>query len=163
MNMKTKVGIGFDVHDFIENRPLIIGGVTIPYHLGLNGHSDADVLIHSIIDSIVGATLGKDIGSIFPDNDQQYKNIDSKILLEKSYQLLTEAGYQISNIDSTIIAQLPKLSPYIYEMREIIAKILQLDIDDVTIKATTTEHLGFVGRKEGIASISVALLTKGIS
>ncbi len=161
--MKVKVGIGFDVHDFIENRPLIIGGVTIPYNLGLNGHSDADVLIHSIIDSIVGVTLGKDIGSIFPDNDQQYKNINSKILLEKSYQLLTDAGYQISNIDSTIIAQLPKLSPYIYEMREIIAKILQLDIDDVTIKATTTEHLGFVGRKEGIASISVALLTKGIN
>ncbi len=160
--MKIKVGIGFDVHDFIENRPLIIGGVTIPYHLGLNGHSDADVLIHSIIDSIVGVTLCKDIGSIFPDNDQQYKNIDSKILLEKSYSLLTEAGYTISNIDSTIIAQLPKLSPYIYEMREGIAKILQLDIDDVTIKATTTEHLGFVGRKEGIASISVALLTKGI-
>ncbi len=159
--MKIKVGIGFDVHDFIENRPLIIGGVTIPYNLGLNGHSDADVLIHSIIDSIVGVTLSKDIGSIFPDNDQQYKNIDSKILLEKSYQLLTEAGYKISNIDSTVIAQLPKLSPYIYEMRTVIAKILQLDIDDITIKATTTEHLGFVGRKEGIASISVALLTKG--
>ena len=159
--MKIKVGIGFDVHDFIADRPLIIGGVTIPYNLGLNGHSDADVLIHSIIDSIVGVTLSKDIGSIFPDNDQQYKNIDSKILLEKSYQLLTEAGYKISNIDSTVIAQLPKLSPYIYEMRTVIAKILQLDIDDITIKATTTEHLGFVGRKEGIASISVALLTKG--
>ena len=161
--MKIKVGIGFDVHDFIADRPLIIGGVTVPYNLGLNGHSDADVLIHSIIDSIVGVTLGKDIGSIFPDNDQQYKNIDSKILLEKSYQLLTDAGYKISNIDSTIIAQLPKLSPYIYEMRDVIAKILQLDINDVTIKATTTEHLGFVGRKEGIASISVALLTQGIN
>ncbi len=159
--MKIKVGIGFDVHDFIADRPLIIGGVTIPYNLGLNGHSDADVLIHSIIDSIVGVTLSKDIGSIFPDNDQQYKNIDSKILLQKSYNLLTEAGYKISNIDSTIIAQLPKLSPYIYEMRTVISKILQLDIDDITIKATTTEHLGFVGRKEGIASISVALLTKG--
>ncbi len=159
--MKIKVGIGFDVHDFIADRPLIIGGVTIPYNLGLNGHSDADVLIHSIIDSIVGVTLSKDIGSIFPDNDQQYKNIDSKILLQKSYNLLTEAGYKISNIDSTIIAQLPKLSPYIYEMREGVAKILHMDIDDITIKATTTEHLGFVGRKEGIASISVALLTKG--
>lgn len=156
-----KVGIGFDVHDFIANRPLIIGGVTIPYNLGLNGHSDADVLIHSIIDSLVGITIGKDIGSIFPDNDQQYKNIDSKLLLEKSYTLLTEAGYKISNIDSTIIAQLPKLSPYIHEMRTVIAEILHLDIDDITIKATTTEHLGFVGRKEGICSISVALLAKG--
>lgn len=156
--MKIKVGIGFDVHDFVPDRPLIIGGINIPYPMGLNGHSDADVLIHAIIDSIIGITLSEDIGTIFPDTDLRYKNIDSKILLKEVYNMITTKGYKISNIDSTIIAQSPKLADYIPDMKQILSSILELDITDIGIKATTTEHLGFVGRKEGIAAVAVSLI-----
>jgi len=161
--MKIKVGIGFDVHDFVPDRPLIIGGIEIPYHMGLNGHSDADVLIHAIIDSIIGITLSKDIGNIFPDTDMKYKDIDSKKLLKEVYNMITAAGYKISNIDSTIIAQAPKLTEYIQPMKQILSSILNIDITDISIKATTTEHLGFIGRKEGIAAVAVSLIITGNS
>lgn len=158
--MKIKTGIGFDAHRFIEGRKLILGGIEIPYHLGLLGHSDADVLIHAIIDSIVGPALGKDIGNLFPDNDMKYKDIDSKILLRDAVDLVVHAGYQISNIDATIIAQKPKLKSFIPQMRGTLAPIINLDLEDITIKATTTEKMGFTGREEGIAALAVSTLIK---
>lgn len=159
--MKIKCGIGFDAHKFESNRKLIVGGVEIPYEFGLAGHSDADVLIHAIIDSIAGVSLGKDIGNLFPDTDMAYKNIDSKILLEKTCKLVAEKGYTISNIDAEIIAQKPKFAPYIQEMRQVISKVMDISIDDISIKATTTEKMGFTGRGEGIAAISSSLIIKG--
>lgn len=158
--MKIKTGIGFDAHRFIEGRKLILGGIEIPYHLGLLGHSDADVLIHAIIDSIVGPALGKDIGNLFPDNDMKYKDIDSKILLRDAVDLVVHAGYQISNIDATIIAEKPKLKSFIPQMRGTLAPIINLDLEDITIKATTTEKMGFTGREEGIAALAVSTLIK---
>lgn len=158
--MKIKTGIGFDAHRFAENRKLVLGGIEIPYHLGLLGHSDADVLIHAIIDCIVGPALGKDIGNLFPDNDMKYKDIDSKILLKDAVSLVLSAGYEISNIDATIIAEKPKLKNFIPKMRETLASIINLEIEDITIKATTTEKMGFTGREEGIAAIAVSTLIK---
>ena len=159
-NLKIKIGHGFDVHKFCENRPLVLGGIEISYKKGLAGHSDADVLIHAIIDAIVSPTLHTDIGNLFPDSDKKYKNIDSKILLKKVYELIKERNFCILNIDCTIIAQEPKLSPYILKMRETLANILNMNLEDVTVKATTTENLGFTGRKEGIAATAVALILK---
>lgn len=154
-----RVGIGYDVHRLEENRPLILGGVKIPHEKGLLGHSDADVLVHAIMDALLGAAALGDIGRHFPDTDPKYKGISSLKLLEHVKTLLEEQGYLIENIDATIIAQAPKLASYIPGMRENIAKTLQMDASGVNIKATTEEHLGFTGRKEGISSQAVCLLT----
>lgn len=155
-----RVGIGYDVHQFAPDRNLILGGVKIDYKLGLMGHSDADVLLHAICDSILGAACLGDIGMHFPDNDDSYKDIDSMILLARTKDIIEKKGYTIGNIDATIVCQKPKMSPYIYQMRENISKCLDINIDDVNIKATTTEKLGFEGRSEGISSHSITLLNK---
>lgn len=153
-----RVGIGYDVHKLVENRPLILGGVNIPHSRGLLGHSDADVLLHAIMDSLLGALALGDIGKHFPDTSESYKGISSLLLLEKVGKLINSNGYLIENIDSTIIAQKPKLSPYIVEMRGNIAHTLGIDINRVSVKATTEEGLGFSGREEGISSQSICLL-----
>lgn len=153
-----RIGFGYDVHELVENRKLILGGIHIPYKLGLLGHSDADVLVHSIMDSILGALGLGDIGKLFPDTDMQYKDISSLILLERVYNAMREKGYIIGNIDATIAAQKPKLAPYIDEMRLAIAKVLHTSVDNINVKATTTEKLGFVGREQGMSSYSVCLL-----
>lgn len=155
-----RIGQGFDVHKFEEGRPLIIGGIKIPYEKGLIGHSDADVLLHAITDAILGALAMRDIGHHFPDTDPQYKDADSAKLLEKVWSLVKEKGYHLGNLDATILAQKPKLAPYIPEMCHRIAEILESKVDQINIKATTTEKLGFVGREEGIAALAVVCLTK---
>lgn len=155
-----RIGHGYDVHKLTENRKLIIGAVTIPYEKGLLGHSDADVLLHSIADSLLGALALGDIGCIFPDNDIKYKDADSLVLLSDVWQLVKEKGYRIVNIDATLLAQEPKLKPYIPKMRENVAKVLETQIENISIKATTEEGLGFTGQKEGIASHCVCLLEK---
>ena len=156
-----KIGIGYDVHKLVEGRKLFIGGIEIDYKFGLLGHSDADVLIHAIMDAIVGALALGDIGKWFPDTDDKYKDIDSKILLKKVYEIMTEKNYKIANIDSVVIAQKPKLKDYIEDMRACLCEILNTDIENVSVKATTTEKLGFEGREEGIAAQAVVLLEKG--
>jgi 2-C-methyl-D-erythritol 2,4-cyclodiphosphate synthase len=139
---------------------MIIGGVKIDAPYGLDGHSDADVLIHAVIDALAGPSLGRDIGNLFPDTDDKYKGIDSKILLKDAVKLIREAGYDISNIDAQIIAQKPKMAKYIPEMRKIMAEIIGIDFDDITVKATTTEKMGFTGRGEGIAALATCTLVK---
>lgn len=158
--MKFRVGHGYDVHKLVEDRKLIIGGVEIPHYKGLLGHSDADVLAHAICDALLGAAVLGDIGKHFPDNDDRYKDVDSLVLLEKVCELIRNKGYEISNVDSTILAQAPKLRPYIDEMRSKLAKAMKLDIDELSVKATTEERLGFTGREEGIAAHAVVLLMK---
>ena len=153
-----RVGTGYDVHKLVTGRKLIIGGVEIEHTLGLLGHSDADVLLHAIMDALLGAAGLGDIGKHFPDTDERFKGISSLRLLEFTRDLITEKGYVVSNIDATIIAQRPKLRPYIEEMEENVAKTLRISKDQVNIKATTEEHLGFTGRKEGISSQAVCLL-----
>jgi 2-C-methyl-D-erythritol 2,4-cyclodiphosphate synthase len=153
-----RIGFGYDVHKLVLNRRLILGGVDIPYEKGLEGHSDADVLVHSIMDAMLGALSLGDIGKHFPDNDQSFKNINSLILLEKVFLLVKEKGYKIGNIDTTICAEMPKMSPYILEMQKNISRVLETDIENISIKATTTEKLGFVGAGEGISSYCVVLL-----
>ena len=153
-----KVGIGYDVHVLTENRKLIIGGVNIPYEKGLKGHSDADVLIHAIMDSLLGAMGKGDIGRLFPDTDDKYKDADSRLLLTKVHELMNENGFSIGNIDAVIIAQEPKFSPFIDKMKHNISDDLKTDISNINIKATTTEHLGFEGRGEGIAAQCICLL-----
>jgi 2-C-methyl-D-erythritol 2,4-cyclodiphosphate synthase len=155
-----RVGQGFDVHQLVEGRPCIIGGVTIPYEKGLLGHSDADVLLHAISDAILGALGLGDIGKHFPDTAAEFKDADSLKLLEQVWTLAKERGYKLGNCDSTIIAQRPKMAPYIPQMAEIIARALEADVEQVNVKATTTEQLGFTGRGEGIASQSVVCLIK---
>lgn len=155
-----RVGLGYDVHDLVENRKLIIGGVDIAHEKGLMGHSDADVLVHAIMDAILGGLAKRDIGYHFPDTDMEYKNISSLELLGRVYRTMDESGYKIGNIDSVVMAEKPKLSPYIEDMRLNIGKVLNLGIEDINIKATTTEKLGFVGREEGIASQAIVLLVK---
>lgn len=155
-----RIGQGFDVHAFSPNRPLVIGGVTIEYELGLAGHSDADVLLHAICDALLGALALGDIGKHFPDTENVNKNRDSREFLRKIYALVQSKGYTLVNLDCTIIAQLPKFAPHIDAMRSKIAKDLQADMGRVSVKATTTEHLGFTGRKEGIAAQAVVLLEK---
>lgn len=157
-----RVGQGFDVHQLVEGRPCIIGGVTIPYEKGLVGHSDADVLLHAVTDAILGALGLGDIGRHFPDNDPTYKDADSLKLLEQVWVMAKERGYTLGNIDSTIIAQKPKMAPYIPQMAEVIAKALDATVEQVNVKATTTEQLGFTGRGEGIAAQSVVCLVKGM-
>ncbi len=155
----TRFGIGYDVHKLVPERKLILGNVEIPHTLGLSGHSDADVLIHAIIDALLGAAALGDIGGHFPDNDDRYKNIDSGELLKKTGELLKNSGYKICNIDSIIVAQKPKLAPHIPEMRKRIAEILQLDVNFVSVKATTEEGLGFTGTEQGISAHAVAGIT----
>ncbi|MBE6050294.1 MAG: 2-C-methyl-D-erythritol 2,4-cyclodiphosphate synthase [Clostridium sp.] len=155
-----RIGMGYDVHKLVENRKLILGGVTIPYELGLLGHSDADVLLHAIMDSLLGAAALGDIGKHFPDNDNKFKGISSLELLKEVKKLIYNNGYIIGNIDATIIAQKPKMAPYINTMRENIAATLNISVDQVNIKATTEEGLGFTGEGLGISSQSICLLTK---
>ena len=153
-----RIGNGYDVHRLVDGRKLILGGVEIPHSLGLDGHSDADVLCHALCDSLLGASGAGDLGKYFPDRDKKWKDISSLVLLEKSNKLVTERGYKIANIDTTIVAQQPKLSPYIKSMITNIAESLKVNPNQVNIKATTTEYLGFAGREEGIAAYAVALL-----
>jgi len=153
-----RIGMGYDVHKLVEGRDLIIGGVNIPHDKGLLGHSDADVLVHAIMDAILGAAALGDIGKHFPDTDEQYKGISSIKLLEKVGELLDETTYTISNIDATIIAQAPKMRPYIEQMEENVAKALGIEKDQINIKATTEEGLGFTGAKEGISSQAICLV-----
>ena len=155
-----RIGIGYDVHKLVENRDLIIGGVNVPHEKGLLGHSDADVLTHAVMDSILGALALGDIGKHFPDTDERFKGADSIKLLEHVYTLITEMGYKINNIDCTIIAQSPKMAPHISNMRENMAKALNTSTDNINVKATTEEGLGFTGAKEGIAAQSICLLVK---
>ncbi|UFJ40630.1 2-C-methyl-D-erythritol 2,4-cyclodiphosphate synthase [Brevibacillus humidisoli] len=156
-----RIGQGFDVHQLVAGRPLIVGGVTIPYEKGLLGHSDADVLLHAITDALLGAIGEGDIGRHFPDTDAAYKDADSVQLMADVWAMVKERGYQLANLDATIIAQAPKMAPYIAEMRKVIANTLETDdLSKVNIKATTTEKLGFTGRGEGIAAQAVCLLVK---
>lgn len=155
-----RIGQGFDVHQLVEGRPLIVGGVTIPYEKGLLGHSDADVLLHTITDAILGALALGDIGKHFPDTDPAYKGADSVVLLEKVWEMAEQKGYKLGNVDATIMAQRPKMLPYIPAMVEVIARVLKTEVGNVNVKATTTEKLGFVGREEGIASLAVVCLIK---
>ncbi len=152
----TRFGMGYDVHQLVENRKLIIGGVDIPYEKGLLGHSDADVLLHAISDALLGAAALGDIGKHFPDTDPRYKGADSLKLLEEVGNLLAEKGYVVGNVDATIVAQKPKMLPHIPQMRENIARVLRVDIDQINVKATTEEHLGFTGSGQGISSYAVA-------
>jgi len=153
-----KIGLGYDVHRLQAGRKLILGGVEIPHHLGLLGHSDADVLIHAIIDAILGALALGDIGQLFPDSDQQYAAIDSRILLRRTCKLMQEAGYEIGNLDSTICAEKPKLQPYISQMRQNLAADLACDFSQLSIKATTEEGLGVSGAQKGISATAIVLL-----
>ena len=153
-----RIGHGYDVHRLVSGRSLIIGGVNIPYEKGLDGHSDADVLVHAVMDALLGAAALPDIGHLFPDNDPEYEGADSLILLTKVREKLDQAGYEIANIDSTIIAQAPKMAPHILNMRQNIAEALQIDINNINVKATTEEHLGFTGNGEGIAAHAVVLI-----
>ena len=155
-----RIGFGYDVHQIVDNRKMIIGGVEIPFEKGLLGHSDADVLVHAIMDSILGALALGDIGKHFPDTDPKYKDISSIHLLSQVYKIMDEKGYSIGNIDGTIVAQRPKMAGHIEDMRMIISETLNISIDDINIKATTTEWLGFVGNEEGISSYSVCILKK---
>lgn len=160
--MMLKVGQGFDVHQLVEGRPCIIGGVTIPYEKGLLGHSDADVLLHAVSDAILGALGLGDIGRHFPDTDPAFKGADSVKLLQRVWEMSKEKGYRLGNLDATIIAQQPKMAPYIPQMVEVIARVLESDPQLVNVKATTTEHLGFTGRGEGIAAQCIVCLVSNM-
>ncbi len=158
--MKTRVGFGFDVHRLVENRELWLGGIRIDHTLGLLGHSDADVLIHALCDALLGAANLRDIGYHFPDTAGEYKNIDSKILLRRTMELVRAKGYEFGNADITVCAERPKLNPHIPRMQQILAECMGIDPDDLSIKATTTEKLGFTGREEGISAYAVVLIQK---
>jgi len=160
MNNMMRIGQSIDIHQLVEGRKLILGGVEIPYELGLKGHSDADVLLHAIIESIIGALGLGDIGKHFPDTDPKYKGISSMLLLEHTYELMDKEGYEIGNVDSIIMCEQPKMAPHIMQMRENIARALHCDISQINVKATRGEKLGFVGRGEGMVSQSVVLLNK---
>ena len=155
-----RIGLGYDVHQLVPGRQLWLGGVLVPHNLGLLGHSDADVLIHAICDALLGAAALGDIGKHFPDKDPQYKDIDSKLLLRHCGELLSRQGFRIENIDSIIVAQQPKVGPYIPQMRQTLADTLGIPVDAVSVKATTTEQLGFEGRQEGISAHAVCLITQ---
>jgi 2-C-methyl-D-erythritol 2,4-cyclodiphosphate synthase len=158
--MKIRVGFGYDVHKLVEGRDLWLGGIKIEHELGLLGHSDADVLIHAICDALLGAANMRDIGYHFPDTSSTYENIDSKILLAKTIDIIAEKGYKVGNIDATICAERPKLKKHIPEMQTVLASIMGVDEDDVSIKATTSEKLGFTGREEGISAYATVLISK---
>jgi 2-C-methyl-D-erythritol 2,4-cyclodiphosphate synthase len=158
--MKVRVGFGFDVHQLREGRPCILGGVEIPHHKGPHGHSDADVLIHAICDALLGAAGLRDIGHQFPDTSTEFKSIDSRILLQRVVELVRGKGYNIGNIDCTLVLEQPRIKPHVDKMQEALAAITGLTADDISIKATTNEKLGFIGREEGVTAYAVALLTK---
>jgi 2-C-methyl-D-erythritol 2,4-cyclodiphosphate synthase len=158
--MKCRVGFGFDVHQLTEGRDLYVGGVLIPHTKGALGHSDADALIHAICDALLGAAGLKDIGYYFPDNSGEFKGIDSKILLARVMVLIEEKGYTVGNVDASLVLEKPKIKPYIDQMRETLAPILKVTTDDISIKATTNEKMGYVGREEGIAAYAVCLIEK---
>ena len=158
--MKIRVGFGYDVHQLVEGRDLWLGGVKLQHSKGLLGHSDADVLIHAICDALLGAANMRDIGFHFPDNSADYKGIDSKILLKKVVELIATKGYKVGNIDATVCAERPKLNPHIPEMQQVLAEVMGIDADGVSIKATTTEKLGFTGREEGISAFATVLIEK---
>ena len=153
-----RIGFGFDVHRLVPERPLWLGGIKLEHELGLLGHSDADVLIHAICDALLGAANMRDIGYHFPDTGAEFKDIDSKILLRKTIDLIAQKGYRVGNIDATVCAERPKLNPHIPAMQACLAEVMGVDPNQISIKATTTEHLGFVGREEGIAAYAVALI-----
>lgn len=155
---KVRVGFGFDVHQLVEGRELWLGGILLEHEKGLLGHSDADVLIHAICDALLGAANMRDIGYHFPDTANEYKNIDSKILLEKTVELIGTKGYRVGNIDATICAERPKLKAHIPAMQEVLARLMNIDVDDISIKATTTERLGFTGREEGMSAYVSVLI-----
>ena len=158
--MKIRVGFGYDVHRLVPDRELWLGGIKFEHELGLLGHSDADVLIHAICDALLGAANMRDIGYHFPDNACEFKNIDSKILLERTVKLIAEKGYTVGNIDATVCAERPKMKARIPEMQEVLAKVMGIHVEDVSIKATTTEKLGFTGREEGISAYATVLIEK---
>lgn len=160
MNIPYKIGLGYDIHKLVENRDLIIGGIKIPYEKGLLGHSDADVLIHAIIDALLGALNLNDIGTLFPDTDPKYKNADSTILLKNVLKKVDEKGYKIGNIDTNIIAQAPKMMPYISEIKQNLANIMNIDVENISVKAKTKEKLDAVGEKLAIETNAVVLLYK---
>lgn len=156
--MKIRVGFGYDVHALVSGRPLWLGGIRIEHTVGLQGHSDADVLIHAICDALLGAANMRDIGYHFPDTSGAYKDIDSKLLLRDTMKLIREAGYELGNIDATVAAERPKLNPHIPSMKQVLAAVMEVSEDDISIKATTTERLGFTGRQEGIAAYATVLI-----
>lgn len=158
--MKVRVGFGFDVHQLKEGRPCILGGVEITHHKGPMGHSDADVLIHAICDALLGAANLRDIGFHFPDTSSEFKSIDSKILLSKVVTLLRSKGFELGNIDTTLVLEQPKINPHIDKMQTVLAEVMGISIDDISIKATTNEKLGFIGREEGVTAYAVALISK---
>lgn len=158
--MKIRVGFGYDVHRLVEGRELWLGGIRLQHEKGLLGHSDADVLIHAICDALLGAANMRDIGYHFPDTAGEFENIDSKILLKKTVGLLAGKGYSVGNVDATVCAERPKLNPHIPEMQRVLSSVMGVDADDVSIKATTTEKLGFTGREEGIAAYATVLIVK---
>lgn len=160
MIQNFRTGLGFDVHQLSEGRKLIIGGVEIPFAKGLLGHSDADVLLHAISDALLGSLALGDVGIHFPDSDEKYKNADSKVLLRKVYDLVLQQGYVLGNVDAVVAMQIPKLAPFIPSMQKIIAKVLDSNINQISIKATTTEKLGFVGRGEGVSAFAIVLIQK---
>lgn len=155
-----RIGHGYDVHRLVKGRPLIVGGVDIPFEKGLEGHSDADVLLHAISDALLGAIAAGDIGRHFPDSEEKYEHIDSRILLRKVVEIVGDKGFWIHNIDATIVAQQPKLAPYIENMRSTIAEDLQIDVNRVSVKATTSESLGFEGKGEGISATAVVIISQ---
>lgn len=158
--MKIRVGFGYDVHQLVPNRELWLGGIKFEHELGLLGHSDADVLIHAICDALLGAANMRDIGYHFPDTASEFKNVDSKILLAKTVELIGTKGYSVGNIDATVCAERPKLKSRIPEMQQVLAEVMHVDVDDISIKATTTEKLGFTGREEGISAYATVLIEK---
>lgn len=158
MNIPYRVGQGYDVHRFAKGRALWLGGVQIPYEYGLQGHSDADVLLHAISDALLGALALRDIGYHFPDTDPKYKGADSRLLLQSVNELIGEKGYAIANIDATIVAEQPKINPHVPKMQKVIAETLNITTEQVSIKASTNEHMGFVGREEGIMALATVLL-----
>jgi 2-C-methyl-D-erythritol 2,4-cyclodiphosphate synthase len=161
--MALRIGSGIDYHQLVEGRDLWIGGIKIPHHKGALGHSDADVLLHAICDALLGALALGDIGFHFPDTDATFKDIDSKVLLAKTIRLINSRNYQVINVDSTLCLQAPKIKPYILQMQEVIASILEIDTDAVSIKATTTELMGFIGREEGLMAYATVLLEKKLN
>lgn len=158
--MKVRVGFGFDVHQLREGRPCILGGIEITHHKGPLGHSDADVLIHAICDALLGAANLKDIGYHFPDTSADFKSIDSKVLLAKVVELVRGKGFELGNIDTTLVLEQPKIKPHIDRMQKVLSEVMNIDADDISIKATTNEKLGFIGREEGVTAYAVALISK---
>ena len=156
---KFRVGFGYDVHQLVPGRDFFIGGVSINYHKGALGHSDADVLLHALADAILGAAGMDDIGTHFPDTDTKFEDFDSKLMLKEVFIMIRDAGFQINNVDTTVVLQAPKIKDHIPEMKSVIASILNMDINDVSVKATTTEHMGYIGNNEGIAAFAIVSIT----